>query len=220
MKRQYLGDSKDSFKWDYHDYLTSRLGFSQLTVALMMTPDDGKLDGQTEPEEYAASLEIVELCHRLKASRDIYMIRELPRVTSADYSVELHRGGTWLTKGGRSTYFDGFSPEPDQVVFLDPDVGFEPQRCTDGHVRFDDVGCVLEQLTDDSFVSVFQHPQRYTPLSTTYRRIRERLQGFHVTQLHWHSLMFVAVATSTKAIAKVIEANDAYCADRPTAIDF
>ena len=26
MKRQYLGDSKDSFKWDYHPFLVDALG--------------------------------------------------------------------------------------------------------------------------------------------------------------------------------------------------
>jgi hypothetical protein len=27
MKLQYLGDSKDSFKWDYHDWLASEMKF-------------------------------------------------------------------------------------------------------------------------------------------------------------------------------------------------
>jgi len=40
MKLQYLGDSKDSFKWDYHDFLARGLGYSKFTIALMMTPDD------------------------------------------------------------------------------------------------------------------------------------------------------------------------------------
>ena len=38
MKLQYLGDSKDSFKWDYHDYLATSLKFSTLKVIFMMTP--------------------------------------------------------------------------------------------------------------------------------------------------------------------------------------
>ena len=41
MKLQYLGDSKDSFKWDYHHFLMEALGYSQLTIAWMLTPDDG-----------------------------------------------------------------------------------------------------------------------------------------------------------------------------------
>jgi hypothetical protein len=38
MKRQYLGDSKDSFKWDYLHFFVEKLGYSQLKIAWMMTP--------------------------------------------------------------------------------------------------------------------------------------------------------------------------------------
>jgi len=40
MKKQYLGDSKDSFKWDYHDFLAGELNYPVLNIMLMMTPDD------------------------------------------------------------------------------------------------------------------------------------------------------------------------------------
>ena len=33
MKLQYLGDSKDSFKWDYHDVLSTHLDVETLVVA-------------------------------------------------------------------------------------------------------------------------------------------------------------------------------------------
>ena len=53
MKLQFLGDAKDSFKWDYHDYLTDKLGFEVLNILLMMTPDDktnhGKLKATLFP---------------------------------------------------------------------------------------------------------------------------------------------------------------------------
>lgn len=35
MKRQYLGDAKDAFKWDYHDYLVSELNCPALVFALI-----------------------------------------------------------------------------------------------------------------------------------------------------------------------------------------
>jgi len=38
MKRQFLGDSNDSFKWDYHDYLATRLGYPQLSEDEGVTP--------------------------------------------------------------------------------------------------------------------------------------------------------------------------------------
>jgi hypothetical protein len=55
MKRQYLGDSKDCFKWDYHDYLMSALGYKILNILLMMTPDDKSNDGKTKPDKRMGS---------------------------------------------------------------------------------------------------------------------------------------------------------------------
>ena len=59
MKLQYLGDSKDSCTWDYHDYLTDALGFELLNILLMMTPDDNTNEGKTKPDRFPARREII-----------------------------------------------------------------------------------------------------------------------------------------------------------------
>ncbi len=38
MKRRYLGDAKDAFKWDYHDHLMRALGYAELEVVLTQLP--------------------------------------------------------------------------------------------------------------------------------------------------------------------------------------
>ncbi|MCH7556752.1 MAG: hypothetical protein IIB56_04755, partial [Planctomycetes bacterium] len=96
MKKQYLGDSKDSFKWDYHDYLVSQLGFPIFNIALMMTPDDRSNDGQSHPSLFPARKEIVEFCHDLRRSRSIEAIKALPEKTGESYEVFLHKGGVHL----------------------------------------------------------------------------------------------------------------------------
>lgn len=79
MKLQYLGDSKDSFKWDYHDFLVSKLEYPLLNIALMMTPDDGGNDGKTEPSSFPAKGEIIEFCHSLKENQSIDLIKNIPK---------------------------------------------------------------------------------------------------------------------------------------------
>ena len=72
-------------------------------------------------------------------------------------------------------YFSGLDGAGDALVFLDPDNGFEPQRsCTDKHVRYGEVSRVIEQLSADSVVSVFQHFRR-VPFPEDFARIRRRL---------------------------------------------
>lgn len=66
MKLQYLGDSKDSFKWDYLDSLVGALGYDRLKIAWMMTSDDQGPDGKTSPEHFPARPEILDQHHRRK----------------------------------------------------------------------------------------------------------------------------------------------------------
>ncbi len=118
MKRQYLGDSKDSFKWDYHDFLVEHLAFSQFHIVWMMTPDDSGSHGTTAPEQYHARPEILQFCHRLKAHRDPDMILSLPTSTSAAYRVLSYKPDVHFNSRIRKDYFSEISTRPNQVIFL------------------------------------------------------------------------------------------------------
>ena len=140
MKEQYLGDSRDSFKWDYHDYLTRALGYSQLNIVLMMTEDDKTAHGNSEPTRYPAREEIWSLCYELKKNRNIQLLRSLPKKTGAAYSLKLHNCDRIFTATSRRDYFEGFGGSKDQVVFVDPDIGFEPEKsCSEAHVKFPEI---------------------------------------------------------------------------------
>jgi hypothetical protein len=218
MKLQYLGDSKDSFKWDYHDFLASALRFPRLHVVLMLTPDDEGTDGRSDPERFPARAPVLEFCRELRASRDISLLDGLPRRTGAPYRLTLHKGRTPFAPGDRIDYFSGFDRAGEALVFLDPDNGFEPERsCTDKHVRFGEVARVLDQLSTDSVVSVFQHFRRVS-FPDDLVRIRQRLGSLHSTAIFWHSLMFVALGKSERAIARVAAANRDYARRAPVRV--
>ena len=89
MKRQYLGDSRDSFKWDYHHFLVPALGLGKLQVVWMMTTDDGGGDGKTAPELFPARREILGFCNALRDSRDPRELARLPATTGESYKVTL-----------------------------------------------------------------------------------------------------------------------------------
>lgn len=218
MKLQYLGDSKDSFKWDYHDFLTSQLGYSKLNIALMMTPDDGGNDGQLHPSSFPARPEIISFCHDLRLSRSIETIRTLPAKSGAPYDVLFHKGGIHFNSSNRNEYFSGFNNSEDQLVFLDPDNGFEPEKsCNEKHVRYADLSRVLDQISDESLVSIFQHFRRIS-FPADFSRIRERIEWGYTSVIYWHSLMFVAVSNSEKAISRVKSANEKYAKINPVKI--
>ncbi len=217
VKRQYLGDSKDSFKWDYHDYLATELQYPQFTVALMLTPDDRGGNGNTKAECFPARTAVLRFCGELRRNRDIERIKELPVYTGAKCHVVLHKGASRPID--RADYFSGFDSARDQIVFADPDNGFEPEKtCDEKHIAYADVGSILAQLNEVSVLSVFHHFRRIS-FPVDFAGIRARLGNCrYSTAVYWHSLMFVAVATSKRTIARVVQTNQKYAIDHPVKI--
>jgi hypothetical protein len=221
MKIQYLGDSKDSFKWDYHDYLTHSLGFELLNILLMLTPDDETNEGNTKPDLFPARNEIIGFCKKLRAQRDISIIESLPSETGASYKVNLHKPETDIKKN-RKEYYLELTNNIVQFVFLDPDNGFEPEkRYNEKHVRYSELSEILGQLSENSVISVFQHFRRIK-FTDDFTRIKEKILSVmpsaHVTAIYWHQLMFVLIGKSENIIQKVRHLNREYSLMYPVEI--
>lgn len=169
MKLQYLGDSKDSFKWDYLDYLVSQLGFPILNMLLMLTPDDRSKHGETKAEWFPARESVLRFCRDIKAARDTQVLKALPRYTRASYRVKLHERS--FDAFIRGDYFVGIDGQENQVVFVDPDNGFEPAKsCGPEHIAYSDVPGIIEQLNESSVLTAFHHFRRVSfPISTSNR---------------------------------------------------
>ena len=218
MKLQYLGDSKDSFKWDYHDYLAQELRYPFLNIGLMMTPDDESNDGKSHPSWFPARSTIVAFCEHLREQRSIEAVRRLPEITGSSYTIKFHNESAFITNQNRRQYFSGFSPDENQLLFLDPDNGFEPEKSyNEKHVLYSDIASLLGQISDDSVISVFQHFRRKSFVED-FARIKERLHSGYATAIYWHSLMFVAIGKSQKVIARVGEANEKYSREYPVEV--
>lgn len=218
MKLQYLGDSKDSFKWDYHDYLTVALKYQTLTILLMMTPDDESNNGESNPECFPARKNIIDFCNTLRAERNLSLINNLPIETGSEYVVNIHKPQLHITNRNRNEYFSGVNSTGSQVVFIDPDNGFEPEKShSEKHVLYSDIFSLLGQISDNSVISVFQHFRRI-PFEKDFLRIRERISYYHATAIYWHSLMFVTISKSENIILSVRQANMEYQKSHPVNI--
>ncbi len=217
MKKQYLGDSKDSFKWDYHDFLAGELNYPVLNIMLMMTPDDESNYGKTHPTLFPARREILDFCDDLRNERKVNLINSLPGRTNSNYTVNLHNNDSHITNKNRKTYFSGLSDIEEQLLFLDPDNGFEPEKSSEKHVLYSDLSYILEQISERSVVSVFQI-FRYEAFTKTFARIKERLNNSHSTAIYWHSLMFGAISKSEGTIKRVSDANKEYSKDNPVEV--
>ena len=215
MKLQYLGDAKDSFKWDYHDFLVSELGYPKFAIALMLTPDDGSSHGKSCPTSFPAREEIIDFCGSLRRSRSIDYIYSLPEHTGGKYKIEIHKGDAVFDGKNRFEYFSGFGGDQNQVVFLDPDIGLEPEKSiSEKHVRYDDIRHILDQINDDSIITVFQNFRRRSFIED-FAGIKERLPFAHTTAIYWNGyLMFVAITKSEALIHRVSSINQEYAKSR------
>ena len=81
-------------------------------------------------------------------------------------------------------------------------------------MKYTDLTRVLDQRSRESVVSIFQH-FRFIPFPRDFARIRERIGSVYSTVIYWHSLMFIAVSKSEKAIKRVISANKKYTKINP-----
>ena len=224
MKKQYLGDSKDSFKWDYLNFLAKEIPCVRLTVIPMMTPKDTSKQGNTPADMFPASGEILRFCEHLQKTRDFETIRELPEKVKGDYEVHLHKPGCCFQKAvaaaARGEYFSGIDYVQKQILFLDPDTGFEPPKTvTEKHVKYCDIRKVLNKAEEDTVVVVFQHARRQS-FPKDHEEIKRRLESeadfsASVPALFWNcskgGVMFVAICKSEDMIPNVRGIHEAYC---------
>jgi len=172
---------------------------------------------KTRTSLYPTREQVIKFCSVLKKTREIEKIRNLPRMTGSDYSVVLHKHDVFFSHTDRYKYFSGFGSEQDQIVFLDPDIGLEPKKCLEKHVRYSDITKILEQITDNSIISIFQH-YRYKPFPDDYVQIQDLIEKGYSTAIYWHSLMFVLISNSAHSIKQVELANCKYAKNMPVKV--
>jgi hypothetical protein len=177
---------------------------------LMMTPPDKKRNGNTSPTLFGAREGIIKLCDELHSSKNPQIIKSLPVNTGSSYSIVLHEP-VEFSKSNREAYFTKFPSQSRQLIFLDPDIGFDLSKsCTENHVRFSEIKDILNQLPEESVISVFQHFRR-VPFSKDFKQITDRLENLNTTAIYWNPVvMFVVISKSKEAVARVVEANKKY----------
>jgi hypothetical protein len=220
VKRQYLGDSKDAFKWDYLSHLVHELGFPRLQVIPMLTANDPTGHGESEPEYFnQARPKILEFCRHLRECRSnedaLLEIRNLPAFTREQFAVDLYKPEVVFENSTRSRYFRDTDTGTTRLIFLDPDNGFEPaKKCSAKHVRYCEIELLLQKIPSESAVVVFQHFRRKS-FPEEFANIRASLYGGHSTAVYWGKfLMLILVSRSQETILAARDINCHYSASR------
>lgn len=220
MKLQYLGDSKDAFKWDYLDFFVDQIKAPCLDVVPMWTLDDASNQGSTSPTLFPATGGVTEFCRHLKGNKFLVELKKLPQYTGKNYAVRMHKPNIEFQDNAifRSQYFSDIHIKNDRrgVLFLDPDIGFEaPKTVSKKHIKYSDIATIWQNTGDETIVVVFQHArQKHCPFQDHYQEILRGLrniQPLYSTAIYWsNKLMFVLLGKSFDQIGKARDINEAY----------
>lgn len=162
MKRQYLGDYRDAFKWDLLHWLCTpaESPVRSLLFVPLLTPDDPiARDGLIPHHRFTARPQIQQFVAGLR-EKELEAVASLGRLSGlAEFSVTVHAPGRFLQPGQlRADYWNGIEYPENAVVFLDPDNGFATKtRKGPKWVRHSEVRCLLQRLPASSAVVVYQH---------------------------------------------------------------
>ena len=225
VKIQFLGDSRDAFRWDLLHWLCSRSAppFSKLLFVPLLTPPDPSLrHGQTPHTRFPARPEIQDFVGSLRAHPEgLNAIRRLGRVeTNWSFDVVIHAPDTVIHDGiRRGEYWRGLQPPlyGNTLLFLDPDNGFEIKSDRGNKWVLDaEVAWLLCELPPSSIVVVFQHwPHR--PWNQVFEALLPRLPlASYASAAYDHSSAFILLARDLQTAGTVDVAVRAYAHGHPT----
>jgi hypothetical protein len=168
MKNQYFADHRHLFKYDLLlDVLADVPGLDRrLTYVPMLTPDDPR--GEKPRQSPASGGRRPHLAAFLtRGMRNISTLRAFFAVEGLRYYP--YRDTEYFDPNHRQEYFDSI---PDAqlstaLVFLDPDVGLEPESEEDlrhtgtgGYLLYGDVVSLLNRMGESSVMVISQHLAR------------------------------------------------------------
>lgn len=189
MKNQYFGDRHDFLKYVMlRCFLRAGL---RTTVGWMLTPDDGSSDGEKRRYLDQPPFEVIdpELMQFMRAWRDSGAARgveamEQSGLVRATFFREMLRDDT----ASRREYFDKLESvaSGSQLVFLDPDNGFEVKSRRSGkkdsskHLYWNEVASLYDR---GHSVVVYQHLARITVPTFVQRKLQELFAAVAVARV-------------------------------------
>ncbi len=167
MKHQYLGDTRDLFKYDLIETLLSRhASLEQAFFITMLTPDDGSGHGERAKYSQARAGHLNSdlaafLSHLRDArTRNCFGIRDY--FSERSFQVNVDRCP--FTHRERKDYFSRIARKVRQLshalIFLDPDTGLEVAVPTSAHLLYAEVSRVTRAVGQGSIVMIYQHIPR------------------------------------------------------------
>jgi hypothetical protein len=222
VKNQYFADQNDYFKYNLLIFLTEQLATKRLSVAWMLTPDDGSQDGSKVAYPQGAGDSRL---HRFLQKSLDDEIRNVGKIRDyfegADHRFDYCSYGAerLFLNDDRAAYFDGIPKENlhDAVIFLDADNGLEVKSTGEGngdkYVKLDEVELIYGEMDEGSILIIYQHlphVHRKFFLYSTYGKLIEKLKCPMPVSISDNQIAFIILTKTKKRQTEVRQALHEY----------
>jgi hypothetical protein len=220
MKLQYLGDSRDAFKWDLLHWICMRSSprFDELAFVPMLTPDLlGSNEGNTSHDRFKCQNPFIPpfLISLKNEPRSLERISTLGAIepNAEPFHVSVFGNSRHIDIGNkRAEYWVGFELEKhaNAVVFFDPDNGFETKtKRGTKWIRHSELKYLFTRLPETSVVAVYQHRPQRRAWNDLFADLTKKIDYVHTAVTAYEgNLAFVVMAgnaSSGKRICDIIK---------------
>ncbi len=220
MKLQYLGDSRDAFKWDFLHWICTRSSpcFDELAFVPMLTPDIPGLNEGHTPHDWFECQDfirpfLISLKDEPRSLERISMLGAIePNV--APFRVSVCGNSKYIgIDNQRAEYWVDFKPEKfeNAVVFFDPDNGFETKtQRGEKWIRHSELKYLLTRLPETSVAVIYQHRPRRR-WAELFADLKIRLNYVHTAVTAYEgNLAFVVMAGNASSGIRICDVIKSY----------
>jgi hypothetical protein len=217
MKLQYLGDSRDAFKWDLLHWICTTSPFSKLVFVPLLTSDiRGSNEGLIPHHRFRCKLFIRPFLDSLKEEpRSLNRIENLGKIDpTRTFEVSVFAPEREIGTGTKRTeYWSGFDASMfhSSVIFFDPDNGYETKTQRGAKwIEHDELKTLFASLPETSVALIYQHrPRRiwsqlFADLAKNITYVKTSVAVYEST------LAFVAMASNVTAGQQIALAMESY----------
>jgi len=169
MKKQYLGDIRDLFKYDLIQQIMKEVGFLQkFTYIPMVTENDSSKEGKKRDFDKAKNegrpgtkndklIKALKEYKKIDADkRDFKKIEEYFKLRNI--RIFIYKRDEYFEHGSREEYFKKILEDLpcSSLVFVDPDIGLQIKKSGEKHLLYEEVKCLYKAMDKDSILMIYQ----------------------------------------------------------------
>ena len=237
MKKQYLGDVRDLFKYDLIQHILKEISsLRKFAFIPMLTENEGSESGDGNKRDFARAKkkkkpgtgngDLMRVLEKYKEigenKRDFTEIEKYFKSKDIKMLLYKEKGREYFEHSPTDDYFKNIPKSllHKSLLFVDPDIGLQIEKSTKKHVLCREVNYLYSHMDEDSILMIYQHFPRarnkypeYSPEGRSNKLEKET--GNLPIYISDNEIMFFLLTRSDKLRGKLERTIKSYQRDYP-----